>query len=74
MSMGRSDRWVVTVELADHCARLGRRLLPHGAAPELATIRRLAAAVERDTQADPRTAEGRVVLDRPIPPPRPPVC
>jgi hypothetical protein len=75
VSMGRSDRWAVTVELAevaDHCARLGRRLLPQGAAPELATIRKLAAAVERDAQVDPPTAAGFVVLDRLVPLPGPP--
>jgi hypothetical protein len=75
VSMGRSDRWAVTVELAevaDHCAQLGRRLLPQGAAPELATIRKLAAAVERDAQTDPPTAAGCVVLDRLVPLPGPP--
>src|SRR3954452_10646427 len=36
--MGRSHRWAVAVEVAevaDYCARLGRRLLPKAAAPEL---------------------------------------
>ena len=35
--MGRSHRWAVTVEVAeaaDHCARLGRRVLPQAAAPK----------------------------------------
>jgi len=73
--MGRSDPWAVTAELAavaDHCAHLGRRLLPLGAAPELATVRKLAAVVERDAQTDPPTAAGFVVLDRPVPLPGPP--
>ena len=68
--MGRSHRWAVTAELAevaDHCARLGRRLLPSAAAPELDVVRQLAAAVERDAQADPPTAAASVVLDRLVP-------
>jgi hypothetical protein len=72
LTMGRSHRWAVTVELAevaDHCAQLGRRLLPHGAAPELAAVRELAAAVERDAQTDPPTPAGSVALDRPVPMP-----
>ncbi|WP_240619298.1 hypothetical protein [Blastococcus sp. TF02-8] len=65
--MGRAHRWAVTVELAeaaDHCARLAHRLLPRAAVAELAAVRRLAAAVERDAQADPPTASGAAVLDR----------
>ncbi|SFT82464.1 hypothetical protein SAMN05660657_03303 [Geodermatophilus amargosae] len=72
--MGRAHRWAVTVELAevaDHCARLGRRLLPPDAAPELTTVRELASAVERDAQAHPPTAAGYVVLDRLVPLPGP---
>jgi hypothetical protein len=68
--MGRSHRWAVTVEaaeVADHCARLGRRLLPQAAAPELATVGKLAVAVERDAQTDPPTATGAVILDRLVP-------
>ncbi|MGY1631890.1 hypothetical protein ACI784_09325 [Geodermatophilus sp. SYSU D01186] len=74
-SMGRAHRWAVTVELAevaDHCAHLGRRLLPRSAAPELAFVRMIAAAVERDAQADPPTAEGTAVLDCLVPLPGPP--
>ncbi|MBB3084679.1 hypothetical protein [Geodermatophilus sabuli] len=75
VSMGRAHRWAVTVELAevaDRCARLGRRLLPESAAPELAFVRMIAAAVERDAQIDPPNAEGAAVLDRLVPMPRPP--
>ena len=43
-------------EVADHCARLGRRLLPEAAAPELDVVRQLAVTIERDAQADPPTA------------------
>jgi hypothetical protein len=74
-AMGRRHRWTVTVELAvvaDHCARLGRRLLPPEAAPELAFVRQSAADVERDAQADPPTADGYAVLDRLVPLPTPP--
>lgn len=70
--MGRSHRWAVTVELAemaDHCARLGHRLLPQAAVGELAAVRRLASAVERDAQTDPPTAHGAVILDRLVPMP-----
>ncbi|WP_242610939.1 hypothetical protein [Blastococcus saxobsidens] len=70
--MGRSHRWAVTVEVAevaDHCARLGRRLLPEAAAPELDVVRQLAATIERDAQVDPPTAAGSVVLDRLVPVP-----
>ncbi|RBY81530.1 hypothetical protein [Blastococcus sp. TF02A-26] len=73
--MGRSHRWAVTVEVAeaaDHCARLGRRLLPEGAAPELDVVRQSAAALERVAQTDPPTAADSVVLDRLIPLPGPP--
>ncbi|MGY1684954.1 hypothetical protein ACI8AK_05125 [Geodermatophilus sp. SYSU D00867] len=73
--MGRAHRWAVTVEVAeaaDRCARSGRRQLPSAAAPELITVRRLAAAVERDAQADPPTAAGYAVLDRLVPLPGPP--
>jgi hypothetical protein len=73
--MGRAHRWAVTVELAavaDHCARLGRRLLPSAAAPELAFVRQSAADLERDAQADPPTGAGYAVLDRLIPLPIPP--
>ena len=73
--MGRSHRWAVTVEVAevaDHCARLGRRLLPEAAAPELEVVRRLAATIERDAQADPPTAAASVALDRLVPSPGPP--
>jgi hypothetical protein len=69
-SMGRGHRWAVTVELAeaaDHCARLARQMLPQAAVAELAAVRRLAAAVERDAQADPPTANGAAVLDRLVP-------
>jgi hypothetical protein len=68
--MGRSHRWAVTVEVAevaDTCARLGRRLVPQNAAPELPAVRTLAASIERDAQADPPTAAGTVILDRLIP-------
>ena len=74
-SMGRSHRWAVAVdvaEVADHCGRLGRRLLPEAAAPELDVVRQLAAAIERDAQADPPTAAASVVLDRLVPLPGPP--
>ena len=70
--LGRSHRWAVTVEVAevaDHCARLGRRLLPEAAAPELATVGTLAVAIERIAQTDPPTAIGAVVLDRLVPMP-----
>lgn len=73
--MGRSHRWATTVEVsevADHCARLGRRLLPEAAAPELDVVRQLAATIERDAQADPPTAAASVVLDRLLPLPGPP--
>jgi hypothetical protein len=73
--MGRSHRWAATVEVAevaDHCARLGRWLLPEAAAPELDVVRQWAAAIERDAQADPPTAPGSVVLDRLVPSPGPP--
>ncbi|SFP63409.1 hypothetical protein SAMN05660464_3779 [Geodermatophilus dictyosporus] len=72
--MGRAHRWAATVELAaaaDHCARLGRRLLPPGAAPELAFVRSSAADVEHDAQANPPTADGYAVLDRLVPLPIP---
>ena len=72
--MGRSNRWAVTVEVAevaDHCARLGRRMLPEVAAPELDVVRQLAATMERDAQADPPTVAASVVLDRLVPPPGP---
>ncbi|MGY1829032.1 hypothetical protein ACI8AA_01240 [Geodermatophilus sp. SYSU D01180] len=73
--MGRAHRWAVTVELAaaaDHCARLGRRMLPRAAAPELAFVRQSAADVERDAQTHPPTGDGSAVLDRLIPLPLPP--
>ncbi|SDO16353.1 hypothetical protein [Geodermatophilus sp. DSM 45219] len=73
--MGRSHRWAVTVEVAevaDHCARLGRRLLPEAAAPELNVVRQWAATIERDAQADPPTAAASVVLERLVPLPGPP--
>lgn len=73
--MGRSHRWAVTVdvaEVADHCARLGRRLLPEAAAPELDVVRQWAATIERDGQADPPTAAASVVLDRLVALPGPP--
>ncbi|MCV2491678.1 hypothetical protein OF117_20230 [Geodermatophilus sp. YIM 151500] len=73
--MGRSHRWAVTVEVAevaDHCAGLGRRLLPEAAAPELDVVRQLAATIERDAQADPPTAAASVVLERLVPPAGPP--
>ncbi|GAB3314444.1 hypothetical protein GCM10027451_29400 [Geodermatophilus aquaeductus] len=69
-TMGRAHRWAVTVELAEvaeHCARLGRRLLPPEAAPELVFVRQSAADVERDAQASPPTADGCAVLDRLVP-------
>lgn len=75
--MGRSHRWAVTVELAevaDHCARLGRRLLPQAAAPELATVRESAVAVERIAQTEPPTAIGAVLLDRLVPMPGDPLA
>ncbi|WP_299956595.1 hypothetical protein [uncultured Modestobacter sp.] len=65
--MGRSHRWAATVEVAevaDHCARLGRRLLPEAAAPELDVVRQWAATIERDAQADPPAAAASVVLER----------
>lgn len=68
--MGRAHRWAVAVELAeaaDHCARLAHRLVPQAAVAELTAVRRLAAAVERDAQADPPTASGAAVLDRLVP-------
>jgi hypothetical protein len=70
--LGRSHRWAVTVEVAevaDHCARLGRRLLPEAAAPELDVVRQLAVTIERDAQADPPTAAGSVALERLVPVP-----
>jgi hypothetical protein len=73
--LGRAHRWAVTVELAevaDHSAGLASRLLPQAAVAEMAAVRRLAAAVERDALADPPTAVGVVVLDRLVPPPDPP--
>jgi hypothetical protein len=73
--MGRSQRWAVTAEVAevaDHCARLGRRLLPEAAAPELNVVRQWAATIERDAQADPPTAAASVVLERLVPLPGPP--
>ncbi|MBN1092729.1 hypothetical protein JKP75_09295 [Blastococcus sp. TML/M2B] len=73
--MGRSHRWAATVEVAevaDHCARLGRRLLPEAAAPELDVVRQLAVTIERDAQADPPTGADSVVLDRLVPLPGPP--
>ncbi|RBY95412.1 hypothetical protein DQ237_15265 [Blastococcus sp. TF02-8] len=73
--MGRSLRWAVTVEVAevaDQCARLGRRLLPEAAAPELNVVRQWAATIERDAQADPPTAAASVVLERLVPLPGPP--
>src|SRR4051794_17323641 len=75
--LGRSHRWAVTVdvaEVADHCARLGRRLLPEAAAPELATVGALAVAVERIAQTDPPTAIGAVMLDRLVPMPGDPLA
>ena len=66
--MGRSQRWTVTValaEAADACARLGRRLLPDAAVAELSGVRRVAAAVERDAQIDPPSDY--TVLDRQVP-------
>ncbi|TFV88116.1 hypothetical protein E4P40_10435 [Blastococcus sp. CT_GayMR20] len=68
--MGRSHRWALAVEVAetaDTCARFGRRLLPRTAAPELAAVRALAATLEQDAQADPPTATGWGLLDRPVP-------
>ena len=73
--MGRSHRWATTVEVAevaDHCARLGRRLLPEAAAPELDVVRQTAATIERDAQTDPPTAAASVVLERLVPLPGPP--
>jgi hypothetical protein len=70
--MGRSHRWAVTVELAevaDHCTRLGNRLVPPAAGGELAAVRRLTAAIERDAQTNPPTAPGAVILDRLVPMP-----
>ncbi|MGX5656837.1 hypothetical protein ACWKWC_18835 [Geodermatophilus nigrescens] len=69
-TMGRAHRWAVTVELAavaDHCALLGRRLLPPEAAPELLFVRQSAVDVERDAQARPPTGAGYAVLDRLVP-------
>lgn len=73
--MGRSHRWAVTVEVAeaaDHCARLGRRLLPQEAAPELDVVRQSAVALERVAQVDPPTGADSVVLERLVPLPGPP--
>lgn len=73
--MGRSHRWAVTVEVAEvaeTCARLGRWLLPEGAAPELDVVRQSAAALEREAQVDPPTAADSVVLDRLVPLPASP--
>lgn len=73
--MGRSHRWAATVEVAevaDHCARLGRWLLPETAAPELDVVRQWSATIERDAQADPPTAAASVVLERLVPLPGPP--
>lgn len=73
--LGRAHRWAVTVELAqaaEHSARLASRLLPQAAMAEMAAVRRLAAAVERDASGNPPTAVGAVVLDRLVPPPDPP--
>jgi len=73
--MGRSHRWAATVEVAevaDHCARLGRWLLPETAAPELDVVRQWAATIERDAQTDPPTAAAFVALDRLVPSPSPP--
>ncbi|WP_116451696.1 hypothetical protein [Blastococcus litoris] len=70
--LGRSHRWAVTIELAevaDHCARLGHGLLPQAAVGELAAVRQLAAAIERDAQTDPPTTSGFVILDRLVPMP-----
>ena len=68
--IGRSHRWALAVEVAataDTCARLGRRLLPRTAAPELAAVRALAATLEQDAQTDPPTAAGSALLDRLVP-------
>lgn len=68
--LGRSHRWAITVELAeraDHCARLGRQLLPRAAPAEFSAVRRLAAAVEHAAQQNPPTPAGCVALDRLVP-------
>lgn len=73
--MGRAQRWAVTVEVAaaaDQCGELAQRLLPNAAVRELAAVRALAGAVERDAQSDPPATAAAAILDRLVPPPGPP--
>lgn len=68
--MDRFARWAVGVEFAataDHCARLGSRLVPAEAAPVLLWVRHVAGGVERVALTDPPTPAGRAILDRLVP-------
>lgn len=75
ISMGRAQRWAVTVEVAaaaNQGAGLAQQLLPNAAVREFAAVRTLAGAVERDAQCDPPAVAAAAILDRLVPPPGPP--
>jgi hypothetical protein len=68
--VGRAERRAVCAEFAaaaDQCAHLAQRLVPQATVHEFGEVRRLAAAVERDTQANPPGLAAGAVLDRLIP-------
>lgn len=74
--VGRAERRAVCAEFAaaaDRCAQLAQRLVPQATVYEFGEVRRLAAAVERDAQANPPGLAAGAVLDRLIPVTRVPV-
>ncbi|SFE95919.1 hypothetical protein [Blastococcus tunisiensis] len=74
--VGRAERRAVCAEFAaaaDQCAQLAQRLVPQATVHEFGEVRRLAAAVERDAQANPPGPAAGAVLDRLIPVTRVPV-
>ncbi|WP_246063767.1 hypothetical protein [Blastococcus colisei] len=74
--VGRAERRAVCAEFAaaaDQCAHLAQRLVPQATVYEFDEVRRLAAAVERDTLANPPGRAAGAVLDRLIPVTRVPV-
>lgn len=71
---GEKERWAVTVELSRttrHCAELALRHRPYVRVPALHWVHAAAAEVERRaTQRPPEPGSG-IVLDLPVPAPRP---
>lgn len=69
-TLGRAERWAMTVEFAagaHRCAALVQRLVPAAQIPELQLIRDHAAAVERQSWANPPTRTAAAALDRLMP-------